>query len=62
MSSSLLWIIVIVLALTLLGSLALGLTTAFYYWGSRKTPPLTGEQRRLLKEEQARAGKIKYED
>lgn len=62
MSSSLLWIIVIVLGLTLLGSLALGLTTAYFYWGSRKTPPLTGEQRRLLKEEQARAGKKSKEN
>lgn len=51
MSSSLFWIIVIVLALTILGSLALGLTTAFYYWGSRGTPPPSRKQKRILHEQ-----------
>ena len=62
MFSSLTWIILIVLALTVLGSLALGLTTAYFYWGSRKTLPLTGEQRRLLREEQALAAKKSKEN
>ncbi len=62
MFSSLTWIILIVLALTVLGSLALGLTTAYFYWGSRKTPPLTSEQRRLLNVEQARTVKTKEEN
>ena len=55
MSNSLIWIIVIVVALTILGSLALGSVTIFYYWGARGTPPPTGEQKRLLKEQQERA-------
>lgn len=59
MSSSLIWIIVIVLGLTVLGSLALGLTTAYFYWGSRGTPPPTGEQKRLLREQEERAAERK---
>ena len=62
MSSSLIWIIVIVLGLTILGTLALGSVTIFYYWGARGKPPLTTEQRRLLKEEEARAAKIREEN
>lgn len=57
MSSSLIWIIVIFLALTVLGALALGLTTAYFYWGSRGTPPPIGEQKRLLREQEERAAK-----
>ena len=55
MSNSLIWIIVIIVALTILGSLALGSVTIFYYWGARGAPPPTGEQKRLLKEQQERA-------
>ncbi|HMS39553.1 MAG TPA: hypothetical protein PKE69_04950 [Pyrinomonadaceae bacterium] len=59
MSSSFIWIIVIVLALTVLGALALGSVTIFYYWGARGTPPPTTEQKRLLREQQERAKKNK---
>lgn len=37
--SNLQWLIVLVLALTVLGSLVLGLTAKHYYWGPRKGPP-----------------------
>lgn len=40
------WMIVIVLLLTLLGSLTLILITLKYYWGERGTPPLTGAEKR----------------
>ncbi|CAN5140341.1 hypothetical protein BH20ACI1_BH20ACI1_08190 [soil metagenome] len=49
-----LWIFVICFALTLFGSLALLLVTSKYYWGARGTPPLTGEHKRLQKEEELR--------
>ena len=62
MSSSLIWIILIVLALTVLGSLALGLTTAYFYWGSRGKPPLSSEQRRLLEAEEARSKELFNKD
>lgn len=54
--------ILIVLLLTLAGSLALLFVTLKYYWGERGTPPLTGEQRRLQKEEEkrVRAKQIEY--
>lgn len=48
------WIIVIVLTLTVLGSLTLMLITVKYYWGVRGAPPLKGEARRLQKEEEMR--------
>ena len=47
-------IALIVLALTLLGTLALAFVTIKYYWGQRGTPPLTGEERRKQKEEELR--------
>ena len=37
--SNLFWLIILVLLLTVLGTLALGLTAKYYYWGSRGTPP-----------------------
>lgn len=52
--SSFAWMIFIVLLLTVLGTLSLLLVTVKYYWGARGTPPLTGEQRRLQKEEELR--------
>ncbi len=56
------WIIIIVLVLTLLGTLALLLFTLKYYWGERGKPPLTGEARRRQKEEELkrRAAQIEY--
>jgi hypothetical protein len=62
MSSSFFWIIVIVLALTVLGTLALGSVTIFYYWGPRGTPPPTAEQKRLLREQELRAAKNKQQN
>ena len=55
-------IAMIVLALTLLGTLALAFVTVKYYWGQRGTPPLTGEERRRQKEEELRlrAKQIEY--
>lgn len=54
--------IVLVLVLTVLGSLTLGFITVRYYWGDRGKPPLTGEERRLQKEEELRlrAAQIEY--
>jgi len=46
--------IALVLILTALGTLVLALITLKYYWGARGTPPLTGELRRLQKEEELR--------
>lgn len=51
------WLIILVLALTVLGLTAIGLITKHFYWGSRGTPPLTSEQRRILNEERERAAK-----
>ena len=50
--SSLTWIIILTLILTVLGTLTLLFITVKYYWGERGTPPLTGEQRRQQKEEE----------
>jgi len=50
--SSLAWIITLTLILTVLGTLTLAFITIKYYWGERGTPPATGEQRRLQKEEE----------
>jgi hypothetical protein len=47
-------IAIIVLALTLLGTLALAFVTIKYYWGDRGTPPLTGDERRRQKQEELR--------
>ena len=56
------WIIVIVMLLTLAGSLALLFITVKYYWGERGTAPLTGAERRREKEEElrCRAKQIEY--
>lgn len=37
--SNLFWLITLVLLLTFAGTLALGLTAKYYYWGSRGAPP-----------------------
>jgi len=60
--SSFIWIIVIVSALTLIGTLALAIVTLKYYWGERGAPPLTGEERRQQKEAELRlrASQIEY--
>lgn len=44
------WMIILVLLLTLLGSLTLILVTVKFYWGERGKPPLTGEEKRRQKE------------
>ena len=59
--SSFAWILILVGALTLLGGGALLLVTFKYYWGERGTPPLTGEQRRLQKEEEVRQRARQFE-
>ena len=53
------WLIILVIALTILGLTALGLVTKHFYWGSRGTPPLSKDQRRILREEQERRNKEK---
>lgn len=44
------WLLILVGALTLLGSATLLFITIKYYWGERGRPPLTGEERRRHKE------------
>lgn len=44
--SAVTWMFIIVLLLTLLGSLTLAFITIKYYWGERGTPPLTGAEKR----------------
>ncbi len=46
--------IIIVLILTLLGTLTLVSVTVKFYWGDRGNPPITGEERRRQKEEELR--------
>ncbi len=48
--SSFAWILIIVLLLTLLGTLTLVFITVKFYWGDRGKPPLTGAERRRQKE------------
>jgi hypothetical protein len=48
--SAMAWLLILVGALTLLGSAALVTVTVKYYWGERGHPPLTGEERRHQKE------------
>jgi hypothetical protein len=55
------WVIIIVLILTVLGSLTLFLITIKYYWGIRGGPPLTGEARRRQKEEEIRLRARQFE-
>jgi len=38
--SNLAWLIIIVITLTIIGSLVLGLTAKHYYWGPRKGSPV----------------------
>ena len=52
--SSFAWMILLVLLLTVLGTLTLVFITVKYYWGERGAPPLTGEQRRQHREEELR--------
>ncbi len=58
------WILVVVGALTLLGSGALFFVTIKYYWGERGVPPLTGEERRMQHqaELEKRAKQIEYSE
>lgn len=46
--------LLLVLLLTLLGSLTLLLVTIKFYWGDRGKPPAIGEARRLQREEEIR--------
>lgn len=52
--SSLVWLITLVILLTIIGSATLIFITVKYYWGARGTPPLTGEARRQMREEELR--------
>ena len=56
------WILIIVLLLTLLGTLTLVFITIKFYWGERGKPPLTGAERRRQKEMemQLRAKQIEF--
>ena len=60
--SSFALVLILVLLLTLLGSLALLFVTVKYYWGERGAPPARGEARRLQKEAELklRAAQIEY--
>ena len=46
------WMIILVLILTLLGTATLVFIILKFYWGERGTPPLTGEKRHRLREEE----------
>jgi hypothetical protein len=48
--SNLAWLIILVLLLTLVGTLALGLTAKYYYWGPRGTPPPKKERVKAKKD------------
>src|SRR6476659_4635845 len=52
--SSLAWLIILVVLLTIAGSLTLVFITVRYYWGERGTPPLVGAERRRQREEELR--------
>ena len=56
------WMLTIVLLLTLAGSGTLLFITVKYYWGERGRPPVTGDERRMQKEEEMRlrAKQIEY--
>ncbi len=62
--SSFAWIITLVLLLTVLGTLTLVFITVKFYWGERGTPPPTGEQRRIQKENELklRAKQIEHSE
>ena len=52
--SSLSWMLLLVLLLTLLGSLTLLLVTIKFYWGDRGKPPAIGEARRYAAQSRPR--------
>ena len=52
--SNTVWVLLLVLMLTLLGSLTLLFITVKYYWGERGAPPVRGAERRRQKEEELR--------
>lgn len=52
--SSLAWLILLVGLLTIVGTVTLVFITVKYYWGERGTPPLTGEAKRIKREEELR--------
>jgi hypothetical protein len=60
--SNTVWVLLLVLLLTLLGSLTLLFITVKYYWGERGTPPVRGAERRRQKEDELRlrAAQIEY--
>lgn len=62
--SSLWWILILVGALTVLGSAALLFVTVKYYWGERGGPPKTGAERKQQHKQELklRAQQIKYAD
>lgn len=62
--SAFVWMILIVLLLTALGTFVLAFLTIKFYWGERGKPPLTGEQRRKQKEKELklRAQQIEYSE
>ena len=50
--SSMTWVILLVTALTVVGSATLIFITVKYYWGERGRAPYTGEERRRQKKEE----------
>ena len=60
--SSFAWMIVIVLLLTVLGTVTLAFMTLKYYWGERGRPPLTGAEYRRQREEELRLRAKQIED
>jgi hypothetical protein len=56
------WTIIIVLLLTVLGTLTLILVTIKYYWSARGTPPPSRKKRREIRKEELRlrAKQIEY--
>lgn len=52
--SGLTGVIILVVILTLLGTLTLVFVTVKFYWGERGTPPPTREERRVMREEELR--------
>jgi len=52
--SSYAWVVILVLLLTVLGSVTLLFITVKYYWGERGTPPLTGAARIAQRDEELR--------
>jgi hypothetical protein len=50
-TNSLIWLVIIVIALTIVGTLTLIFMTRKYYWGERGTPPPSKEERQRAKEQ-----------